>query len=249
MRAVSETISTIIIYSVLVALALFMSIYVLHSATSGVASTEYFYVRQLFQSSAQNIPEIVNPLSGGTYTISYPGIRMGIGWMSYGSITLVINNTVEYKLPCTAIYSKIDTAIITSRKIVYGVDELIVNDTRLMPRVVEYYHEGSTYIRLDTCRILLYKTRILRGNTTVYYVRVFFINITPIASFKEYGRIHTLRYYFSSTPRLMSFDNVMGLNIRFNQEGNITEVNYKDLGLEVPIYLDVIIYNLGVEMT
>ncbi len=249
MRALSEAISTIIIYSILVALALYMSVYVLHSATSGVSSTEYFYVRQLFLSSAQNIPEIVNPLSGGTYTISYPGIRMGIGWMKYGSITIVVNNTIEYELPCTAIYSKIDTAIITSKRIVYGINALIVNDTRLMPRVVEYYQEGSTYIRLDTCRILLYKTRILRGNTSVYYIRVFFINITPIASFKGYGKIHTLRYYFQSTPLLVSYDNVMSLNIRFNQNGNITEINYNDLGLELPIYLDVIVYNLGVEMT
>jgi hypothetical protein len=249
MKAISEVITTIIVYSTLVALALFMSVYIFYNATEGIASTEYYYVRQIFQSSASNIPVIVNPLSGGTYIVSYPGLRMGIGWKHYGDIELYINGSKTLNLPCMSIYSMIDKPIITHRRLLYGVDELFVNDTRLLPRAVEYYANGSTFIELDTCRLLASIMRVGKGGLVTYYVRLFYINITPIAKFQGFGRVHTLRFYHRTSPIVLNYDNVYGLLIRFKINNTTKDITPGDLGIAPPIYLSIIIYNIGVEMT
>lgn len=248
MKSITHALTTMIIYSTIVFLSVFMALYMTYTSLQSVSSTEYFYIRQAFQSVSLNIPIIINPMGGGTYAISYPALRMGIGWREQGNIQVYINGTLSLSLSCKSIYSKIDKPIITSRHNVYGVNNIIVNDTRLLPRVVEYYENGSTYIVLDTCRFLYQVDRVASYGKTTYYVRLFYVNLIPHIQTKYGNKAHIIKLYVQESPTVKNYENVYGLLIRFNYDDEVYEISPGDLGVSPPIELTIIIYNVGVEV-
>ncbi|MCD6301877.1 MAG: hypothetical protein J7L82_07415 [Staphylothermus sp.] len=205
-------------------------------------------MRQAFQSAALNIPIIINPLGGGSYTLSYPGLRMGIGWREQGYIEVYINGGLSHNLSCIAVYSKIDRPIVTTKHIVYGINSTLVNDTRLLPKVMEFYEDGSTYILLDTCRLLYQVDKVTTYTGTIYYVRLFYVSITPHIQ-TDYGyEAHAAKFYLRESPTILNYENVQDLLIRINYGGNVKEITPSDLGASVQIDLTITIYNVGVEV-
>jgi len=250
LRAVSDTISMLIMYSAILIISLLMSMYAFYNSAQAVSSSEYLYYRQAFQSIALNIPVIVNPYGGGSYTVSFPKVRMGIGWMKYGGINIYVNGTLVQNLSCTAIYTKIDGAISTVRRNVYGLNKGLVEDIRLVPRVSEYYRDGSTYLVLDSCRVLYYLDRVGRYGGTTYYLRLIYVNMNPITSKNSRIEASFVRTYVSRTPVVIEYDNVYGLLINItNIDGEQYTITPRELGIAPPILVTLIIYNVGVEVS
>jgi len=249
LRSESTALTVIVIYSIMLALSLLLSIYVLFSSLEAVSRTEYMYYRQAFQAAALNIPRVASPLGGGSFSVSLPSMKMGIGWMSVGEVEVYVNATRVARMRCVGVYSRIDGALTTSRKIVYGSDNIIVDDMRLIPRVVEYYSSGGTYLVMDTCRLLYQIDRVGEAGRVVYYLRIIYINMTPYISSSYGSEVHILHISPRASPLVKTYENVYGLLIRFRYSGGEERViTPNDFGLSPPFTLTMITYEVCVEV-
>lgn len=212
--------------------------------------SEFEYIRQAFLTTAQNIPYLIRPLAGGgEYLVSLPSVRTGIGWMNYGYIRFYINDTNAISFNCRSLYSKIDLAIITTNHTIYGVDTIVVNDTRLLPRLREYYANGSTYLELDTCRLAVFIDKVGELGRVVYYVRIIYVDLEPIIRTNLLGGVNTLKLRIRGTPQIYRYDNVYGLLITLeHRDGTILSVDPAELGISPPITITIIRYRVAVEI-
>ena len=249
MKSVSEALTSIIVFSTLLVITIFVTMYAFVNTYSEPWLTEYYYLRQALLSVTSNIPVVINPLGGGSYTVSIPSARMAIGWRDYAEINIYVNSSKALTLSCKTIYTKIGIPIITHENIVYGVRSEVVNDTRLLPRLREYYSEGYTLLELDTCRFSAIVERTGNFSGVVYYLRLIYINLTPITPSQSVNRSYTVSTYIGGTPQIMTYRNVYGLGIEFRyRDGETSYIAMGDLGASPPLVLTIIVYNVVVEV-
>jgi len=249
LRSESTAITVIVIYSVMLALSLLLSAYALFSSLEAVSRAEYMYYRQAFQAAALNIPRVASPLGGGSFSVSLPSMKMGVGWMAVGEVEVFVNATLVARMQCLGVYSRFDGAITTSRKLVYGSDRVLVDDMRLIPRLVEYYSDGGTYLVMDTCRVLYQIDRVGEAGRVAYYLRIIYINLTPRVSPSYSSELRVLHISPRASPLVKTYDNVYGLLIRIRySSGEEYVITPNDFGLTPPFTLTMITYEVGVEV-
>lgn len=183
MKAISETVSTMIIFSIIVVviILIFMTSLTLLSFTTQTA--EYGYVKTVFINLANSLPDL---LEGGSYGAQLPSKIIGLGYMKLNNtfFSIKIINDEVYRDQPVIIYGNSTRPIVTFNRTLFGRNEnkSVVNETIVLGRVYEEYYEGSgtSYIKLDTARACV-KTYLYRvGTISRYIVNILYVKIEPI---------------------------------------------------------------------
>ncbi|MEL9909201.1 MAG: hypothetical protein QXP97_06055 [Desulfurococcus sp.] len=253
-KSVSETVSTIILTSLIVGilLAILPYTYNLHAFQNNVV--EYMYYRQVFVSIANILPLV---LQGGEYEVSIPSNYMSVGYTSVGMISLFLNSSITPNLtiPCNALMTSSYISATTGR--VYGVENIVVNDTRLIPLVREKRINGSQYLLLDTCRVYLDIEITEDRSGRMYYYRFIFYNLTINYHGEE---VHSIRVRLTGEPLVASYnESLYNLTLVFNEYGtgnssilgpfDLTRIVLGEPLPGIPLKLDLYINNILVEVS
>lgn len=212
MKAISETISTVIIFSILIVtiILIFMISLLLLNTTTQTA--EYGYVKTVFVNFANSLPDI---LEGGSYGAQIPSRTIGIGYMKLNNIVFSIktcNETIYIDNP-VVIYAKSFTPLVTANKTLFGRDKIVVNETILLGRVYEYYINGSTHIVFDTMRVYL-KTYLYRtSDLSRYTVNIIYVKIDPVVITSQPSRIAVSHGGVNQIVKLIDLSRVTHENI------------------------------------
>jgi len=176
MKGVSETFSTILLASVFIAMIAILIPYSYTTLTLSTQRTEYEYVKQVFQGFASQFPLIA---TGGVYEATLPGYYTSRGYSLAGRIEVYLNSssTPNITLTCTAVTSGVNIPG-EPRGVIFGSADYIVNDTRLIPRILERRVENGLVIFLDTCRLLVSADTVPSGSYTGYYYTLLFYNLS-----------------------------------------------------------------------
>ena len=249
MRAVSETFSTVLITSVLLALLGVLSFYTFVSMAGFNTTTEYAYYRQAFLSIGNSL---MIPIMGGSYEISVPTHQQSIGYSRIGSISIFLNNTSipEYYFECTGLISGV-RGLSRPNATVYGGNEYIVNDLRLVPRVLETYGQGETKLYLDTCRLLV-DSEVARGLTGVtFFYRISYYNLSVKLEYRDRPR-GIVKVSMSGSPAIFSgyalnmsiifTDSIIGRTL------TATPRNLSSIQPGIPLVYIITVYNVEVEV-
>lgn len=249
MKVVSETFSTVLITSVLLALLAILSFYTFVSMAGFNTATEYMYYRQAFLSIGNSI---VIPLMGGSYEISIPMHQQSIGYNKVGSISIFFNNshTPKYYFECTGLISGV-RGFSRPNATVYGGNDYIVNNLRLVPRVLETYGQGETKLYLDTCRLLI-DSEITRGLTGVtFFYRISYYNLSVKLEYRDRPR-GVMKVSMSGSPTTFS-GYALNMSINFTDSIigktlTVTPGNLSIIQPGTPLVYIITVYNIEIEV-
>ncbi|MEM1863586.1 MAG: hypothetical protein QXN10_01585 [Desulfurococcaceae archaeon] len=249
MRVISDTIASIIMVSALISLMLIAISVVIPSVIYAFKNMEYNYLRSTFIQIAQFIPLALR--AGSMSTSITP--TAGYGYGVIGALEVYLNNTLVYMTPCMAFQAGIANLPLGGRMLVYGSDNLLVNDTRLLARVVSYYDKERNMgiIELDTCRVYYIIEPTEVGTTIAYLVRLNIINLTTIVR-KSTGDRTSIAISMFGAPSIVEYT---GLNLTIiyrEKSGVITRRTYmRDVYPEYTggdIRVQIITYNMRIEI-
>ena len=246
LKAISETITTIIVTSALIIISITIFYFALIILQQSSISAEYGYIKTTLINLANSFPEIIE---GGSYAAGLPSRIVGVGYKqlpnSYVNITVVKNGNTSYSYfdEPIAIEATAYHAIVTRNSTLYGTSNMIINLTQLIPHVMELYHEGVTYLRLDTCRVYLKNYEINSTNGMKYVINILYIKITPkIISSSPRRLVVSLSDVESTT--IVDADDVI---IRVKQGTSIQEYKASDhIPSNVQLDVNIIIKEIGV---
>ena len=248
LKAISETITTIIVTSALIIISITIFYYALIILQQSSISAEYGYVKTLFINLANSFPDIVE---GGSYAAGIPSRIVGLGYRELDNsyVTIIATkdgyNAFYYTDNPIVIEAVAYHAIVTTNSTLYGTDDVVVDQTQLIPRVTESYHEGATFIRLDTCRVYVKVYETTGSFGTKYIINVLYIKITPKIISSSPKRL-VISFSNIDTTTIADADDVV---IRVKQGSNLQIYNIRDL-YNIPsgatIDVNIIIKELGV---
>ncbi len=182
MRSISEAISTIIIAATIIMVSLTIFYFAIINLQQSIASSEYGYTKSIFINLATNIPNIIN---GGSFGANLPRKLVGVGYGDSGRVIsiLIENNSsilLNYTSEPKALEATIYSPIVTTMHIVYGNPvSYIVNDTSLIPSIIEYYENGATHLVLDTARVYVRIYVFEINNVKHYVVNILYLDLKP----------------------------------------------------------------------
>lgn len=249
MKSVSETFSTVLITSVLLALLGVLSFYTFVSMAGFNTTTEYMYYRQAFLSIGNSL---VIPMMGGSYEISIPMYQQSTGYGKVGSISIFFNNSQipAHYFECTGLISGI-RGFSRPNATIYGRNEHVVTDPRLIPRVLETYSQGETRLYLDTCRLLV-DSEVTRGLTGVtFFYRISYYNLTVRLEYKDRPR-GVVRVSMTGSPLTFS-GYALNMSITFTDMAlgktlTVTPRNLSTIPPGTPLVYIITVYNLEIEV-
>lgn len=164
MKMISEAVVLVIIASVMITISLTVFYFAISNLHYSTLTSEYGYITNTFVNLADSIPDIINGEGFGT---GLPRRLVGVGYLVYGSELPFDNYNVTiriygsngelfvYEDSPIKLYAKVQLAVATPSRLIYGRNDFIVNDLLLVARVKEYYYRGFTYLTLDTARVYL----------------------------------------------------------------------------------------------
>jgi len=254
-RLISEVTSTIIVMSIITGLILALIPYIYGLTIAQNNAVEYTYLRQVFLEIANALPLVTN---GAEYTVLVPSNYATLGYMNIGSIILFTNSstTPDLMINCTAL-SSTGALSITGKNQVYGVEDAVVNDTRLIPAVYEKRTNGSSYLLLDTCRVYLDIEVTEDKGGRMYYYRFIFYNLTVSLSGNE---SHMVKVRLLGSPVIIQRGDLLyNLTIQVNDYTSGSTRIYGPLNLTsiilgtplagIPCKLDIYISNVIMEVS
>ncbi|OYT37642.1 MAG: hypothetical protein B6U89_07035 [Desulfurococcales archaeon ex4484_58] len=181
MKAISESISTIIIFATIIMVSLTIFYFSIASLREATLSAEYGYMKSLFISLADTFPDI---LEGGSFGARLPSRLVGIGYINLidTSVNIIVindsNTIINYTDTPLVLHASAFASITTVERLIYGVDDYIVNETILIPRIREYYRDGQTHLELDTIRFYV-KVYVYQVDSTItYIVNVMYVKLS-----------------------------------------------------------------------
>lgn len=243
MRAVSESVSTLIIVSMLLGI---VAVFVAYSSSavslSGI-SLEYESFRSAFILLAQSVPSI---MSGGEFSTAIPSRLSAIGYSEGPPIEISLGTAV-IAVRCRALEAKFP-GLVKEPHVIYGerVDNLAVGDERLIGRV-ELVRKEALYLRFDTCRVIATVEPTYENGTTLYLLRLRAIELNPVIRMRGGNEIR-ISARFGEAPEVQTFV-IDGANLRILR-GNIA-LGIRDVYPEYPggnVVVQVIKYKLFVEV-
>ncbi|MEM1636007.1 MAG: hypothetical protein QXP68_07435 [Thermosphaera sp.] len=249
MKLVSETFSTVLITSVLLALLGVLSFYTFISMAGFNTTTEYLYYRQAFLSIGNSL---VIPMMGGSYEISIPMHQQSIGYSKVGEIIFYFNNsaTPSQILECIGLVSGV-RGYSRSNSTIYGSNSYIVNDSRLIARVLETYNSGESRLYLDTCRLWV-ESEVTRSSSGIlFFYRIFYYNLTVKMQYGERAR-GLIRVSMTGSP-ITYYGYAQNMTIRFSDRIHGRDIvastsNLSSTPPGTPLIYILTIYNVEIEV-
>uniref|UniRef100_A0A7C4HFB7 Uncharacterized protein n=1 Tax=Staphylothermus marinus TaxID=2280 RepID=A0A7C4HFB7_STAMA len=208
MKGISETVSTMIIFSIIiiVVILIFMISFTLLNITT--QTSEYGYVKTIFINLANSLPEI---LEGGSYGAQIPSRTIGIGYMKEENPILIkIAGELVYSNNPVIVYAKTFNPMTTVNKTLFGKNSLIVDETILLSRVNEIYINGSNYITLDTARVFLKKYLYTTETESRFIVNVIYVRIEPVLLSNQPNRLTVSHAGVNQIIRLIDLNEFSG---------------------------------------
>lgn len=181
LKSISETISTLIIAGTVIIISITVFYFSLANLQQATLSSEYGYIRSVFLGLADSFPDI---LEGGSYGARLPSRMVGIGYINYSDTlikVMILNGTdtlLEYSDTPLALYASAYASLVVRERTVYGRDDLVVDETLLLPFIREYYSNGATYLVFDTARFYVKIYEYESNNEHVYLINIIYVKIT-----------------------------------------------------------------------
>ncbi len=180
-KGIGEVISTVIIAATVIAISLAIFTIALQSTYFSMRASNYGYVKSLFLSIANNIPQIIQ---GNSFVSNIPSGQVGIGFKNITNkieVDLLINgvwNNITIANYTMALTAGINLPAYTSSHLIFGINNFTVNDISFIPTVWEYYNNGWTRLNLNTTRIYVsvYKT-ITSTGTWIYNIKIYYVDL------------------------------------------------------------------------
>ncbi|MEM4625134.1 MAG: hypothetical protein QXR24_07085 [Thermosphaera sp.] len=249
MKSISETFSTVLITSFLLALLGVLTFYTFVSMAGFNTTTEYMYYRQAFLSIGNSL---VIPVMGGSYEISIPMHQQSIGYGKVGEINFYFNNsaTPSQTFKCIGLVSGV-RGYSRPNSTIYGSNNFIVDDLRLVARVLETYNSGESRLYLDTCRLWV-ESEVTKASTdVVFFYRIFYYNLTVKMQYGERPR-GLVRVSMAGSP-VNYYGYASNMTIRFEDfvSGRsllTTPSNLSPIPPGTPLVYILTIYNFEIEV-
>ncbi|ADI32082.1 hypothetical protein [Staphylothermus hellenicus] len=183
MKGISEAISTVIISSVIIMVSIMIFYIAINSLTTSMQVSEYGYMKSSMINIAASVPEIIK---GTSISISVPKGTVGVGYNVRENIVYEVDvltssgwkNIIVDDSP-SAIEIRSSNVVVTSNKIIYGVNNLTVNDIAFIPTIWEYYQEGASTINFNTSRFYIHIYNVTDGTHTEIYIRIYYLQLRP----------------------------------------------------------------------
>ncbi len=241
MKAISDTITTLIIAGTIIMVSLTVFYYSIANLQYATLSAEYGYIRSVFLGIADSIPDIIE---GGTYGARLPSRLVGVGYLNLSDTMLnlmVINDTntiFNYTDTPMALHASTYASLVVRERRVYGVDSLIVNETLLIPRIREYYLEGATHLVLDTARFYVKIYSYETNGEIVYIVNVIYVKLSVKITSSKPVQITVSLGRDLVNERLVDVDDVVFTR---NVNGVVETVSLDDLIPNMPANAVVVV--------
>jgi len=211
-RAVSEVVSGIVLFAVVLVLSLALFLYTMTYLDYAKASTEYGYVKTVFNRIGD---AIAGPQSDFTIELTYPheAVALGYGFKPL-NITIALGDKTVNIAGCYVLKAGVRGSVVSSPQpvVIRGVNETIVNDLSLVPLIYEYYSNGSSILVIDTCRIYYY----VKAVNNTYSMTIMIHNFTSINSVEKppliYGQGHIVISTLDTTT-LAEYTNISTIRI------------------------------------
>jgi len=215
-RAVSEVVSGIVLFAVVLALSLALFLYTMTYLDYTKISTEYGYVKTIFNKIGD---AITGSQPGFTIELTYPheATALGYGFKPLNATIVLGDGTVNRTVNiagCYVLEARVRGSIVSSPQpvIIRGVNETIVNDLSLVPLIYEYYSNGSSILVIDTCRIYYY----VKAVNNTYSMTIMIHNFTSINDVEKppliYGQGHIVVSTLSTT-KLAEYTNISTISV------------------------------------
>lgn len=214
MRGISETISTVIISSVIIMVSIMIFYIATYSLTTTMQVSEYGYMKSSMINIASSIPEIIK---GTSTLISVPKGSVGVGYSIQNNIVYEVdiltssgwkNITVDDSPSAIVIRSY--NVVVTSNRIIYGINNLTVNDIAFIPTIWEYYKDGASIINFNTSRFYIHIYKVTNGTYTEIYIRIYYLQLRP----KYISSPRTIMFVPGGKVLEDQINNIEGLVIR-----------------------------------
>ncbi|WP_440059713.1 hypothetical protein ACSU1N_00720 [Thermogladius sp. 4427co] len=179
MKGASDVLSTILMVGVFLTLLSITLAYAYYTSFANTFRTEYLYYRQVMLNMASNLYYVLN---GGGYTVTYPKTTMSMGYRLAGYIRFYVNSstTPVAEIPCYTITSASFSIPSQGARYIYGGLSPVVNDTRLLSSVREFYENNSARIELDTCRVYASVQATYDRLGSFYYFNILAVSLNPV---------------------------------------------------------------------
>lgn len=183
MRAISETISTVIITSVITLVSITIFYIAIISLSTSMHASEYGYMKSSLVNIASSIPEIAK---GTSISISVPRGSVGVGYRVENNIVYEVdiltasgwrNITVDNET--SAIEIRTTNIAVSTNRLIFGVNNLTVNDLAYIPTIWEYYDDGASVLNFNTSRFYLHTYIVTNGTLMQAYISVYYVQLRP----------------------------------------------------------------------
>ncbi|MEM4538456.1 MAG: hypothetical protein QXP68_06945 [Thermosphaera sp.] len=250
-RAVSDTISTVLLATVILTITMIIAGVTLYAMTLSSKRLEFEQMRTTYIALAQSISSM---LSGGDFYSVIPTFETSFGYRDAGVIAVDSAEEQIAKLKCLILESRFTGLGVDGEKYFgpLGQDARVVSDARLIPSVYAIVERGATLLRLDTCRLLAsfeVKSDPYEASRLIYFLTISFINLnTTIVQEGRTGDALVYARIEGDPVQYTWLGDGSLLRITFPDE---TVLNIRDLIEEYPggtVRLDIIVYNLRVEV-
>lgn len=243
MKGISESISTIIIVSVLLGIVAVFIAYSSSAISQSGISLEYESYRSAFILLAQSVPSI---MSSGEFSTVISSQISSIGYSEGSPIEIVLGATT-ITVPCKALESKFP-GLVKEPQVIYGerANNIAVGDERLIGRA-ELVRKDALYLRFDTCRIIATVEPTYENGTTLYLLRLRAVELVPVMRVRG-GNELRISARFGEAPYVQT-SVINGINLRILR-GNMA-LTIRDIYPEYPggnVVVQVIKYKLFVEV-
>lgn len=227
-RAISEIVSGIILFAVVLTVTLAVFFYTAMYIDNVKASTEYGYVKTVFTKMGMGIKEL---LGSTRLEYTYPHETIGIGYMAKNT-TIILevgtsSNNPEnitllnkcYILTGTTMRSLLPPG---TPRIILGSNKSLVDSVNEIPLIYEYYSNGSTTIIFDVCRLYYVLEVEASGGSNYSSLTIILFNLTSIDSVELPPKVTGQGYLFISRRQeddeVITFYNITRLNLYVNGE-------------------------------
>ena len=251
MKAISETISTVIISSVIIMVSITIFYMAISSLTTTMQASEYGYMKSSLINIASNIHEIIK---GTSMSISIPQGRIGVGYRIHNNIVYevdILTATGWYNITIDNESSALEVTsfnvISTTSKLVFGINNLTVNDIAFIPSIWEYYKDGATILNFNTSRFYVNTYVVTNGVTSEMYIRIYYLQLRPkymsgprTIMFIPGGRIIEKQVNGVEDLIIREIDVSTGKTIRYYRPTNVFNTGYSITALVVVDQLYVV---------
>ncbi|MCI4462522.1 MAG: hypothetical protein JHC12_06205 [Thermogladius sp.] len=216
MRGLSELVSTIIVFSVVLTISVSGFLYAMYYLDQNQAAVEYGFIKSVFRNIA--VTDIDHAIR---LDYRYPYNYVAIGYkLTSTNVTFVIGNTTITFLNTTCLTASVRRPLAQGFSMVYGVNKSIVESDTPYMLVYEYYESGATTLVLDPSPItfkVVYVNSTQGTYTILYFTLVNFTGLNNPAGPPEiYGQGYMVVKHDPSKDLYFKYTNITTVAVYIN---------------------------------